>query len=251
MSTLGNVARGVMRFCVYPGLATQCFAEYGLSGAGSTTRSRVDWLQKVAKRHAKWLGLRVRVHGEIPQAGLVVCNHISYMDIVGLSAAGAFAFVAKKQVAGWPIFGNYAKLGATLFVNREQRGAVGDVAQQMRGHLEAGVPIVLFPEGTSTGGDVVLPFRSSLFDPVVKLACPVTACGLRYTIEKGDVAEEVAFWRDMSLAPHLLKLMSRPGLTLDMHFGPSQIRTSDRKTLAREMHREVFTLAGLENRPAH
>lgn len=249
MSILGNLARGVMRSLVYPGVAAGSFLDYAASRAGATPHDRVLWLQRVARRHAKWINLRVRVHGEIPRAGLVVCNHISYLDIVGLSAAGAFAFVAKKEVAEWPLFGTYATLGATLYVNREQRGAVGDVAQQMRGHLEAGVPIVLFPEGTSTGGDTVLPFRSSLFDPVVKLACPVTACGLRYTIAEGSVPDEVAFWRDMSLAPHLLNLMGRRGVTLDIHFGPSQIRTADRKTLAREMHREVSQLAGLAEHP--
>jgi hypothetical protein len=91
----------------------------------------------------------------------------------------------------------------------------------------------------------VLPFRSSLFDPVVKLACPITACGLRYTLENGNVADEVAYWRDMTLVPHLLNLLKKGGLTLHIHFGPSQLRTADRKTLAREMHEEVSALAGL------
>ena len=245
MSALAAIFRIVLRVAIYPLVALACFADYAWSGAGQSTRRRVDWLQRVARRHAKWLGLRVRVRGEIPREGLVVCNHVSYLDIVGLSAAGAFSFVAKREVAGWPIFGKYARDGATIFVNREQRGAVGEVAEKMRGHLESGVPIVLFAEGTSTGGDRVLPFRSSLFEPVVQLDCALTACGLSYTVEGGVVADEVAYWRDMTLAPHLLNLLGKRSVTLEMHFGPCRRRTENRKTLARELQAEVSGLAGI------
>lgn len=245
MTSLASLARSLLRVAIYPPAALRCFADFSSSGASANTRTRVDWLCRVARTHAKWMGVKIQVHGEIPRAGLIVANHISYLDIVGLSAAGAFAFVAKREVATWPLFGAYARYGATIFVNREQRGAVADVAAEMRAHLEAGVPIVLFPEGTSTGGDTVLPFRSSLFDPVVKLACPVTACGLRYTVEEGSVADEVAYWRDMSLAPHLFHLLGKTGVTLHLHFGPSLHRPADRKTLARDLHQEVRTLAGL------
>src|SRR6266700_5224969 len=95
-----------------------------------------------------------------------------------LGTVARCAFVAKKEVAHWPLFGLYARCGATVFVDRERRGAVAEVAGEMRERLDAGVPLTLFPEGTSTDGSDVLPFRSSLFEPVVKLACPVTACAL-------------------------------------------------------------------------
>lgn len=245
MMGMAGVLRAMLRVAVYPLVVLVCFGDYLLSGAGRSIRRRVDWLQRVAVRHAKWIGLRVEVHGEIPRRGLIVSNHVSYLDIVGLSALGAFAFVAKREVAGWPVFGAYARLGATIFVNREQRGAVADVVEAMRGHLQEDVPMVLFPEGTSTGGDTVLAFRSSLFDPVVKLGCPVTACGLRYTIQQGSVADEVAYWRDMTLAPHLLNLLSKGGLTLHVHFGAAHPPTLDRKALARTTHAEVGALAGV------
>jgi lyso-ornithine lipid O-acyltransferase len=243
---LAGLARALLRLAIYPGVIAASFGEYALRFRGSSTRARADWLQRVAQRHARWFGLRVRVHGEVPRTGLVVANHISYLDIVGLSAAGAFAFVAKKEVATWPLFGAYARFGDTIFVDREQRGAVADVSDQMRAHLAASVPIVLFPEGTSTGGDTVLPFRSSLFDPVVKLACPVTACGLRYELEGGSVPDEVAYWRDMTLVPHLFNLLKRKTLTLHLHFAPPHTTPTDRKALARQMHAEVSALASAQ-----
>jgi 1-acyl-sn-glycerol-3-phosphate acyltransferase len=239
MVTTAGAVRTMMRTLLLPTLALGCFGDFFLSGARRGIRDRVRWLQRVAVRHAKWMGVRIRIHGEIPHGGLIVANHVSYADIVALSAAAACAFVSKKEVATWPLFGLYAKCGATIFIDRERRGAVADVAAEMRSRLDAGVPLTLFPEGTSTCGDDVLPFRSSLFEPVVELACPVTACALRYSLEGGSVADDVAYWRDMTLAPHLLNLLGKTGVTLDIHFGPSSRRSGDRKTLARDLHSEV------------
>ena len=242
MGVLAGAARTAARTLLLPPLATGCLGNFVLSGAGKSIRERVRWLSRVAVRHAKWIGVKIRVHGDIPRGGLIVANHVSYLDIVALSAVVRCAFVSKMEVARWPLFGLYAQCGATIFVDRERRSAVADVAEEMRERLDAGVPLTLFPEGTSTGGDDVLPFRSSLFDPVVKLGCPVTACALRYSLEGGAVADEVAYWRDMTLAPHLLNLLGKSGVTLDIHFGPSSRRTGDRKTLARELHAEVRAL---------
>ena len=243
MGDLSGAARTAMRTLLLPPLAAGCLGDFLFSGAGKNIRERVHWLRRTAVRHAKWLGLRIRIHGEIPHAGLIVANHVSYLDIVALSAGARCAFVSKKEVARWPVFGLYARLGATIFVDRERRSAVADVAEEMRGHLDAGVPLTLFPEGTSTGGDDVLPFRSSLFDPVVQLGCPVAACALRYSLDDGgSVADEVAYWRDMTLAPHLLRLFGKNRITLDLRFGPSSQRTGDRKTLARDLHAEVRSL---------
>ena len=244
MVAAAAAVRATVRTMLLPPLAAGCLADYLCSGAGGDLPSRVAWLRRTARRHAKWIGLKIRVHGDVPRAGLIVANHVSYLDIVALSAVAGCAFVAKKEVASWPLFGLYAKLGATVFVDRERRGAVAEVAGQMRTLLDAGIPVVLFPEGTSSDGSAVLPFRSSLFEPVVELAAPVTACAHRYSLAGGSVADEVAYWRDMTLAPHLLNLLGKSSVTLDLHFGPSRPRTADRKTLARELQSEVTALLG-------
>ena len=242
MITAAGAARTAMRTLLLPPLAAGCFGDLLLSGAKRSIRDRVHWLSRAAVRHAKWMGVKIRVHGDIPRGGLIVANHVSYVDIVALSAVARCAFVSKMEVARWPLFGLYARCGATIFVDRERRSAVADVAVEMRGRLDAGVPLTLFPEGTSTGGDDVLPFRTSLFEPVVELGCPVTACALRYSLPGGSVADEVAYWRDMTLAPHLLNFLGKTGVTLDIHFGPSLRRSGDRKALARDLHGEVRTL---------
>ena len=242
MGTAADVARTAMRSLLLLPLSVASFGDFFLSGARRSIRDRVHWLSRGAVRHAKWMGIRINVHGEIPTGGLIVANHVSYVDIVALSAVARCAFVSKKEVARWPLFGLHARCGATIFVDRERRSAVADVAKEMRERLNAGVPLTLFPEGTSSDGSDVLPFRSSLFEPVVELGCLVTPCALRYSLEGGSVADEVAYWRDMTLAPHLLNLLGKTGTTLDMHFGPASHRTGDRKALARDLHGEVRAL---------
>ena len=203
MDIASGAARSAMRTLLLAPLAAGCLGDFLLSGARRSIRGRVRWLARAAVRHVKWIGVRLRIHGEIPRGGLIVANHVSYLDIVALSAIATCAFVSKKEVARWPLFGLYARLGATIFVDRERRSAVADVAGEMRERLDAGVPLTLFPEGTSTGGSDVLPFRSSLFEPVVALGCPVTACALQYSLAGGSVADEIAYWRDMTLARDL------------------------------------------------
>ncbi len=242
MATAADAARAAVRSLLLPPLVAGCLADFFFSGAHKSIRARVQWLSRASARHAKWMGVRINVRGEIPRGGLIVANHVSYVDIVALSSVAKCAFVSKKEVARWPLFGLYARLGSTIFVDRERRSAVADVAEEMRERLDAGMPLTLFPEGTSTDGSDVLPFRSSLFEPVVELGCPVTACALRYSLEGGSVADEVAYWRDMTLAPHLLNLLGKSGVTLDIRFGPSSRRTGDRKTLARDLHSEVRAL---------
>jgi lyso-ornithine lipid O-acyltransferase len=190
------------------------------------------------------MGLEIQVFGDVPASGLIVANHVSYLDIVGLSVATGCAFVSKKEVAGWPIFGTYAQMGATIFLDRERRGAVADVAALMKGHLDAKIPVVLFPEGTSTDASSVLPFRTSLFEPVVQLGGPVIPCGLRYSVAEGSVRDEVAYWGEMDLAHHMPNLLTKNGVKLEIHFGKPRTGR-DRKELARSLRADVCALAGL------
>ena len=246
MARLAGLGRAALRGMVYPAIPARSFLGYWIGRTGRDLKSRVEWLQRTAVAHARWVNLDIQIRGEIPSTGLVVCNHVSYLDIVALSAIGRYAFVAKKEVAGWPLFGAYARLGATIFVDRERRGAVADVSSEMGNHLTAGVPLVLFPEGTSTDGSRVLPFRSSLLEPVVQLDSPVATCGLRYTLEDGDPAEEVAYWGDMTLAPHLVNLLRKRGVRVELRFGSARKPSGDRKKLARELYEEVRTLVGVD-----
>ncbi len=246
MSLFEGLPRAVFRAAIYPAIPLAFTASYWLAVRRRDVRSRLAWLQRVANAHRHWLNLQIHVFGEIPRDGLVVANHVSYLDIVALSAVAGCGFVAKKEVAHWPIFGGYARRGATIFVDRERRGEVGEIAIQLKSLLAAGAPVVLFPEGTSSDGTKVLPFRSSLLEPAIQLRCPVTPCGIRYILPDGSLPDEVAYWGDMTLAPHLWNLMRKPSVTVELHFGTPRSSFTDRKELTRSSQRDVEALLGID-----
>jgi len=115
----------------------------------------------------KLIGFDVRIHGAMPVTGpvLFVCNHTSYLDIPVLGALIPASFVAKAEVASWPLFGFMAKLQNTVFIERRQTRAISQRDQLTR-YLADGRNLILFPEGTSTDGRYVLPFKSSLFGAI-------------------------------------------------------------------------------------
>jgi 1-acyl-sn-glycerol-3-phosphate acyltransferase len=184
----------------------------------------------------------VKVLGQIPERGFVVCNHLSYMDILVISALAPVTFVAKREVRSWPVFGWFAQLAGTLFVHRESRTHVGQVADEIETALNQGAVVVLFPEGTSSDGKTVLPFRSSLLEPAARNGHQVTSALITYELADGDVGEEVCYWKDMTLLPHLLNLMSKQSLRARIQFAPSPTVTDDRKELARRLHAEVAAM---------
>lgn len=112
----------------------------------------------------RMIGIRVSTIGEAVQdrGVLMVANHASYFDILVMSAAARVSFVAKSEVAGWPFFGLMAKLQRTVFVDRARRTASGESRDRIRKRLIDGDALVLFPEGTSTDGNRVIPFKSAL-----------------------------------------------------------------------------------------
>ncbi|HSI12442.1 MAG TPA: lysophospholipid acyltransferase family protein [Chthoniobacter sp.] len=219
-----------------------------VSKAARPRRARADWLQGVAARCARILHLKIHRFGALPDEGLLVANHLSYTDIILLAAQRPCVFVSKLEVKSWPIFGQCAKLGGTIFVDRSHRGDVAAVVDQMRAALDEGVLVVFFPEGTSSGGTSVLPFRSSLLEPALRLGCPVTALAITYGLDEGSVANEICYWRDMTLLPHLLNVWSKSLIYSYLRCGIARARQGDRKSLARELRDEVAALHAASTR---
>ncbi len=178
----------------------------------------------------------------MPQSGLLVCNHLSYLDVVVLSSIGPCVFVAKRDVAAWPLFGWLAHAAGTIFVDRERRLASADVVDLVREAIAGGSLVVLFPEGTSSDGSTVLPFKSSLLESAVQLRCPVAAAAIEHALEDGSVADEVCYWGDMTLLPHLLNLFSKREIRSKCSFSLPKIRAGDRKEIATELREEIMSV---------
>ena len=211
-------------------------------GRSKRLHARTAWLHRWSRFACRVLGIRVTTRGSMPQSGVLVCNHLSYLDVVVLSSIGPCVFVAKRDVAAWPLFGWLAHAAGTIFVDRERRLASADVVDLVREAIAGGSLVVLFPEGTSSDGSTVLPFKSSLLESAVQLRCPVAAAAIEHALEDGSVADEVCYWRDMTLLPHLLNLFSKREIRSKCSLSLPKIRAGDRKEIAAELREEIVSM---------
>jgi 1-acyl-sn-glycerol-3-phosphate acyltransferase len=193
-----------------------------LSGPRTLER-RAAWLQKTCLAVLRSMGIQHKVEGCPPTRGLVVANHLSYLDIVILGAAMPCFFVAKIEIDSWPYFGKAARSGGTLFIDRSSMASAGRVSAVISERLRHSVPVVFFPEGTSTDGAEVHRFHSRLFEPAILAAAPITAASVRYVIEDGRPERELCWYGDESFGSHLLKALSTPGFSAELCFGEPHI----------------------------
>jgi 1-acyl-sn-glycerol-3-phosphate acyltransferase len=203
-----------------------------------TLERRAVWLQQAARRVLKSLGIGLQVEGQPPARGLVVSNHLSYLDIIIISAAMPCFFVAKVEIVGWPFFGKAARTGGTIFLDRSSLASAMSVAEQISERLKLPVPVLLFPEGTSTDGARVLRFHSRLIDPATSTGAPITAAAIRYTIEGGVEERELCWYGDEQFMPHLWKVLGVAGFSAQLWFGEPKIYF-DRRVAADETHAEI------------
>ncbi len=208
----------------------------------SLPSARAVWLQNTSRRLLRVFRIETQFTGDIPSSGLLVCNHLSYLDILVLSALAPCVFVAKREVKHWPVLGWFAKKAGTVFVHRQLRAQATQTVDKIEAALQTGALVVLFPEGTSSGGESILPFKSSLLEPAARQTHPLAAGFLRYELNDGDVSEEVCYWKDMTLVPHLINLCSKRAVQASVHFSHLREGNADRKQLARQLHTEVLRM---------
>ena len=188
------------------------------------------------------IGCEIEVVGVRPEGGfLLVSNHLSYVDIPVLASCLPCTFVSKAEVRSWPVLGLLSWLAGTIYIDRNRRSDVVRVGAEIERELEKGRRVVFFPEGTSTGGASVQPFRSSLLEPAAAHGIAVRYAVLRYEAHAGmpPASVSVAWWGDMDFAPHILQLLSSPGFRARVEFGEEAIVDADRKALAQRLHRSI------------
>jgi 1-acyl-sn-glycerol-3-phosphate acyltransferase len=207
-------------------------------------RRQALWLQRWSRIVLRLIGLELHHRGTPPSSGMIVSNHLSYLDILAYSALVPCVFIAKKEVASWPVLGLFARMCGTIFVDRTRRMKVASANQRISEALRAGMVVVLFAEGTSSDGRTVLPFRSSLLEPATLALCPVAPAAIGYHLDDGSVPDEVCYWRDMTLLPHLLHLFAKRAVRAHVAFGGGEAEPLplSRKNAARQLHRHVARL---------
>jgi 1-acyl-sn-glycerol-3-phosphate acyltransferase len=197
------------------------------------------------RRVAALFGIQIKVIGT-PVSGegaLMVANHTSWADIVIFSAVAPLSFVAKAEVARWPLFGTLARLQRTVFVERARRSTTGEARDVIRDRLLAGDTLLLFPEGTSHDGNTVLPFKSALLGAAeARLAngqhvkvqpISVAFTGLHGMPLGRENRPLFAWYGDMEMAPHLWEALLAGPLDVVLQFHePLSLDGMDRKALA-------------------
>ncbi|WP_322515865.1 lysophospholipid acyltransferase family protein [Rhodopseudomonas palustris] len=200
------------------------------------------------------IGVRIREagrrHGQGPV--LILSNHVSWLDICVISALTPVTFVAKSEVAGWPLFGFLAKLQRTIFIDRQARHRTGDATAEIGARLADGDAVVLFAEGTSSDGSRVLPFRSALVGAVhhaladeARAAIGVQPMAVTYTGFGGlpigrELRERVAWYGDADLIPHFIGLLSTGAIDVTVSWGePIAASATDRKAITRDAEQSV------------
>lgn len=205
--------------------------------------ARSRWLQWCSRRALRILSVDYESRGACPQSGLLVCNHLSYLDILVLVALLPAVFVSKSEVRHWPVFGWFAILSGTLFVDRTRRRDVPRMNARIERTLAGGNVVVLFPEGTSWNGKEILPFKSSLLEPIVGSGQPLSVGHIAYSLDDGTVEKDVCYWGDMTFFPHLVNLMQKRHVLARVSFSAIAQPAPDRKALAQQLHTEVTRLA--------
>ena len=197
------------------------------------------WIHGWCRRIVRVLGFRCEVGGRIPAGGAIVSNHLSYLDILLYSSVRPFVMVAKTEVRGWPLLGWLTAQAGTVYV---QRGGgpktYPGVNAAMAEAYRSGLPVLFFPEGTTTDGAGVLPFRRGLFHSVLDNAVPLRTAALRYTLENdavnrgASVGEDVCWWGEMGFASHIFRLLGLRGLRAQVRFGGEIVERADRFVLS-------------------
>ena len=210
--------------------------------AGASRTECARWLHESCARAMRVIDLEIELFGVLPQRGMIVSNHVSYLDIPALSTALPCVFISKAEVEQWPLIGRYARWAGSVFVQRHDRADAARANVNVADALQNGVPVVLFPEGTTTDGHRVLRFHSTMLQPAIDTAASVTPCAIRYELEDGDPAREVCWWGAMTLLPHAWNLLGKKIVRTRIAFGETISAQGHRKQLSAQLHEKVVDL---------
>lgn len=223
MSVLRSLARSV-HLAGY-------FVRYGtelLIKRPSTREARAEWLHRFAAAAIHGLGIEIDVSGRFPEHGAMISNHLSYLDIIVYAALRPCVFVSKIEVASYPVLGWMTTMAGTVYVARGHGGSAIKAREGMEAALHAGLPVVFFPEGTTSNGSGLLKFHSGLLAQVLAANAPVTAGHICYSMDGGNggatVSDDVCYWGDdVQLLPHIFGLLGLTGIKAQVRFADAPI----------------------------
>jgi 1-acyl-sn-glycerol-3-phosphate acyltransferase len=209
-------------------------------------RARIRWrsfiFQRWAKATAALFKIRITTLGVPPRPPFfLVANHLSYTDIIVLASQVDCCFIAKQDISTWPVIGLLCRSVGTIFIDRNNRRDIARVNAQVEQALAEGRGVVLFPEGTSSQGATVLPFKPGLLELAARANLAVSYVALSYGVRDHETPAHlsVCWWGDMTFMRHLFGLLHLSEINATLTFGRETIQGGDRKALASQLHAAV------------
>ncbi|MEN9490636.1 MAG: hypothetical protein RJA63_1085 [Pseudomonadota bacterium] len=202
--------------------------------------------QAWSRQLAQVLGVRLPAEClDLPPGALIVSNHVSWLDIYVINAVTETHFVCKDEVRDWPLIGWLVEHAETVFIARGSRTAAARTARTIAARLAAGERVAVFPEGTTSSGTVLLPFRSALFQAAVEADVPVLPVALRYRDAQGKPSSAPAYAGDTTFWDCLRAITLSTGLRAELEFLPPLPAGLDRRELASRAEHDLACALGL------
>jgi 1-acyl-sn-glycerol-3-phosphate acyltransferase len=202
-----------------------------------------------ARRLLKVLGVQFRPGATpaLPGGALLVCNHVSWLDIYLIFAARRVHFVSKAEVRAWPVAGWLARKTGTLFIERGRRADTARINAEMRSLMQGGAWVAVFPEGTTSDGRGLRRFLPSLLQPAVELNRPIVPAALRYRTLAGEYSPVPAYIDEISMWQSLKNIVGEPGLIAELQFGEPILPNGHRRDLAAQAEAACARLLGVSS----
>ena len=211
-------------------------------------------LRRVSLRMRAWArrcvalsGVRLELRGKPARGALLTPNHVSYGDILVLSAACGCSFVPKAELMDWPIVGPLMRLTGMVSVDRSSHRALHGAAEAVAALLRQRQAVAVFLEGTTTTNDRVLKYRPSFVQAALDAGAPIQPVALNWSVHRPglSVERDVAYWGDVSFLPHFWRMLGLRGVGVRVSFGKPLPPAGSRKELAARARSSVVRMAGL------
>ncbi len=192
---------------------------------------------------SKIMGLRMHVRGTPPERPFcLVSNHLSYLDAVLMQLTTESVIIAKSEVASWPVIGWLSERLGTIFVDRSTAKDLVRVNELIETALDRREGIIFFPEGTTTTGEGVGRFHSSLLNYPAESSYPVHYAALSYLAPGHNTSNVICWWDDIGFAPHFYNVLRLPGFDAYIHFAETPVTEPNRKELSNQLQSRIAEL---------
>jgi 1-acyl-sn-glycerol-3-phosphate acyltransferase len=236
--------RAVIRFAAFAA------ATFGLYGFYRVARpfipNKTYWRQVIfglwANSFQRISAMRLEISGTPPRPPFfLVSNHLGYADVAALRCAAKGVFVAKGEIISWPVIGTIIRDMGTIFIDRTNRRDIPRAGELIIKRVEAGEGVMIFPEGTNTIGEKILPFHSSFLQFAAESDLPVHYATISYRTPEGEppAAGTISWGDDKTFFQHMFGLFGVREYTAVIDFGEQSVSGTDRKQLAAELYGRV------------